>query len=55
VSEELEHVRRPHGHRIRADHGEEHLQVERHRPHRVWSAPAGDELEVTVDERISSA
>ena len=53
MSEELEHVRRPHRHRIRVDHGEEHLQVERHRPHRVRPTPASDELEIAVNERIT--
>ena len=53
MSEELEHVCWPHGHRIHLEHGEEPVQIERHRPHRVRPAPPSDKLEIAVHERIS--
>jgi hypothetical protein len=53
MGQELEHVRRPHGHRVLRHDREEHLQIERHRPQRVRPAPARDELEIAVDERIA--
>jgi hypothetical protein len=53
MSEELEHVRRPHLHRIPINDGEEHLQVERHRPHRVRSTPPSHELEIAVHKPIT--
>ena len=53
LGEELEHIRRPSPSPGPVDHGEEHLQVERHRPHRVRPTPPSDELEIAVNERIT--
>jgi hypothetical protein len=53
LSEELEHIRGRHGHRDAINDGEEHLQVERHRPHRVRPTPPADELEIAVNKRLT--
>ena len=55
VSHELEHIRWSDLHRLLGDHREERLQIERHRPHRVRPSPAGDELQVPVNQRSPSA
>jgi len=35
-----------------ADHGEEHLQVERHRQHRIRPTPPGQEVQVLIQQRM---
>ena len=53
MSQELEHIRRRHLDRILADHREERLQIERHRPQRVRPRPTRDELQITIHQRIT--
>ena len=53
MGEELEHVGRLNVDRVFVDDGEERLQVERDRPQRVRSGSTRDELQITVDQRIT--
>ena len=54
-SEELEHVRRRHLHRVLRHHREERLQIERHRPQRVRPTPTSDELQIAIHQRMHRA
>jgi len=41
--------------RVTVNDGDERLQIERHRPHRVQPTTARNELEITINVRIPSA
>jgi hypothetical protein len=53
ISQEIEHIRRGHLHRVLPDHQEERLQVEGHRPQRVRPAPARHELQIPVHQPLT--
>jgi hypothetical protein len=59
VNGDLDHAQAARLHQLRThpldvvDDAEEHLQVERHRSHRVRPTPPRDELEIAIHERLT--
>jgi hypothetical protein len=53
MREEVEHIGGDHLGRLVVGHREEGLQIMGDRPQRVRAGPAGDELEVGIDQRIT--
>jgi hypothetical protein len=53
VTQKVGHVHCAHLLGVLADHGEERLQIERRRPQSVGPGPAGHELQIPINQRIS--
>jgi len=55
MGQELEHVNSGDLDRVLADHGEERLQIERHRSQGVRPGPSRDELQIPVHQPVTEA
>jgi hypothetical protein len=53
MRQEVEHIHREHLDGVLADHHEERLQIERHRPQRVRPSATRHELEIAINQRIT--